>query len=180
MMYKYKGYAPLTTCLPWNGWIEETANVIGQVTLGSNVSIWFGAIVRGDTGSICIGDYTNVQAYSILEAGDAKNLEIGEFVTVEHHATLRGCAVGHHTLIGMHSIVSDYAVVGNYCLIEANTVIEPHQIIPDYSVVAGTPAKVIANVTEQHVQQIQHKAEMAYGLIENYRALEPYWFGDNE
>ncbi|ESK38094.1 hypothetical protein P256_02018 [Acinetobacter nectaris CIP 110549] len=180
MMYKYNGYVPTTACIPWDGWIEETANIIGDVHLGSKVNIWFGAIVRGDTGKVRIGHYSNVQAYSILDMGCADRLDVGQYVSIEHHVTLRGCKVGDYTLIGMHSIVSEHAVVGSYCVVEANTVIEENQIIPDYSVVAGVPAKVISNVTEKDVQKIKHKAYASFELIENYRELEPYWFNDNE
>lgn len=105
MLYKFKGHAPQAMHQPWNGWVAENATVIGQVELGQQVSIWFGAVVRADNCKIRLGDFTNIQENAVLHTDAGIEMNIGNYVTIGHQAMLHGCTVGDNSLIGINAVV---------------------------------------------------------------------------
>jgi carbonic anhydrase/acetyltransferase-like protein (isoleucine patch superfamily) len=123
--------------------------VIGDVTLGENVSVWFNAIVRGDVHSIKIGDNTNIQDGACIHCTFQKNpTVIGKNVSIAHLAVIHGCVIEDNCLIGMGALVMDKAVIGEGCLVGAGAVVTPGTVIPPRSLVVGSPAKVVRQVTE--------------------------------
>ena len=104
MLYKFKGHAPQAMHQPWNGWVAENATVIGQVELGQQVSIWFGAVVRADNCKIRLGDFTNIQENAVLHTDAGIEMNIGNYVTIGHQAMLHGCTVGDNSLIGINAV----------------------------------------------------------------------------
>ncbi|MEB3768096.1 gamma carbonic anhydrase family protein [Acinetobacter sp. MD2] len=176
MMYKFEGYAPTTTLQPWNGWIADNATVIGHVELGEKVSIWFGAVVRGDNSQIRIGNYSNIQDNAVLHTDTGLDLTIGEYVTVGHKAMLHGCQIGDNTLIGMNVVVLNRAVIGKNCIIGANTLIPEGKIIPDNAVVMGSPGKIVRSVDAEAEEQLKQCALHYAAHFQRYLSLEPYWF----
>ncbi len=130
-----------------SAWIADSAQVIGNVQLGENASVWFGVVVRGDTETISIGANTNVQDGSVLHADIGQPLLIAANVTVGHKVVLHGCSIGEGTLIGMGAIVLNGARIGKNCLIGAGALVTEGKVIPDGSLVVGSPARVVRELS---------------------------------
>jgi carbonic anhydrase/acetyltransferase-like protein (isoleucine patch superfamily) len=139
--------------------VAESADVIGSVVLKDKCSIWFNAVVRGDSDEIIIGEETNIQDGAVLHTDPGIRLILGRGVTVGHHALVHGCEVGDYTLIGMNAVVLNDAKIGKYCTIGANTLVTQGQEIPDYSVVLGSPGKVIRQIDPSKGASLKKGAE---------------------
>ena len=120
----------------------HSASVMGRVFLEKHVSVWFGAVLRGDVEDIKIGENSNIQDLSVLHADPGHPLIIGKNVTVGHKVMLHGCLIGDNSLIGINSVILNGAKIGKNCLIGANSLITEGMEIPDNSLVMGSPAKV--------------------------------------
>jgi len=158
MLYKFEGHAPKALQQPWDGWVADNATVIGQVEMGQQVSIWFGAVIRADNSKIHLGDYTNVQENAVLHTDAGIEMNVGQYVTIGHQAMLHGCTIGDNTLIGINSVILNNAVIGKNCIIGANALIPEGKVIPDNSVVMGSPGKVVKQVDEQVAAHIRFSA----------------------
>jgi carbonic anhydrase/acetyltransferase-like protein (isoleucine patch superfamily) len=123
------------------------------------VSVWFNAVIRGDTGAIIIGDESNIQDGCVLHAEAWNKLVIGRGVTVGHKAMLHGCTVGDYSLIGINAVVLDDVVIGKNCLVGANSLVKAKMVIPDGSVVMGSPAKIVRQVTEIDIKILEASAK---------------------
>ncbi|XID75370.1 gamma carbonic anhydrase family protein [Alkanindiges sp. WGS2144] len=161
MLYCLDEHCPTSTVSPWDGWIADNATVIGQVSLGQQVSIWFGAVIRADNSPIILGDFSNVQENAVLHTDAGIALNIGEYVTIGHQAMLHGCTIGDNTLIGINAVVLNHAVIGKNCIIGANALIPEGKIIPDNSIVMGSPGKVVKQAGEQ-VEQMNRLSALHY------------------
>ncbi|CAN5125214.1 gamma carbonic anhydrase family protein [soil metagenome] len=139
-------------------WIAPNAVVLGDVILEAGASIWFGAVLRGDTDTLTVGENSNIQDGSVLHADEGVPLKIGRDVTVGHKVMLHGCTIGDNTLIGIGSVVLNGAVIGKNCLIGANTLITEGKVIPDGAMVVGQPGKVVRELTEAQVTGITMSA----------------------
>lgn len=173
-LYALNGEAPT---LPADGdfWIAPDANVIGKVILGSGVSIWFGATLRGDNEPITIGDGTNVQENSVFHTDPGKPLTIGRNCTIGHKAMLHGCEIGDGTLIGMGATVLNGARIGRNCLIGAGALVTEGKEIPDNSLVMGAPGKVVRTLDAAAIAGLGHSAERYQMKMRLFRAgLQPW------
>ncbi len=133
-----------------DAFIAENASVIGEVEIGAEASVWYGAVLRGDCGHIRIGDRTNIQDLACIHmTGGLSHTEIGADVTVGHSAIVHGAIVGDGVLVGMGSVLLDGAEIGEESVIAAGTVVPPRMKVPPRSLVRGTPAKVIREVNEE-------------------------------
>ena len=128
------------------------AVVLGDVTVGAGSSIWYNAVVRGDTNRIVIGERTNVQDNAVLHVGHEHPLIIGNDVTVGHGAILHGCTIEDGVLIGMGAIVMDGAVIGAGSIVAAGALVTQNKIIPEGSLMMGNPAKFRRELTEEEKQ----------------------------
>ena len=162
-VYELDGKAP---DLGAGAWVADTAQVIGDVQLAENASVWFGAVVRGDTETIRIGRNSNIQDLSVLHADVGKPLTIGADVTVGHQVMLHGCTIGDNSLIGIGSIVLNGAKIGKNCLIGANCLITEGKEIPDNSLVMGAPGKVVREVSPEQVMILTGSA---HHYVENWK-----------
>ena len=124
-------------------WIADSADIIGNVQIGLEVSIWWRAVVRGDNEPIVIGDRTNVQDGCVLHTDPGFPMHIGKNVTIGHMCMLHGCEVGNGSLVGIGSTVLNGAKIGKNCLIGAHSLITEGKVIPDNSLVMGSPGKII-------------------------------------
>lgn len=138
--------------------MAETADVMGDITIGKGSSLWYGAVARGDMNYITIGEYTNVQDNATLHVDTNSPLEIGNYTTIGHNAVVHGCKVGSNCLIGMGAIILNDAVIGDNCIIGAGAVVTERTIIPPNSLVIGTPGKVRRKVSEEEIEIIRHNA----------------------
>ncbi|MBS9779373.1 MAG: gamma carbonic anhydrase family protein [Moraxellaceae bacterium] len=145
---------------PFNGWVANSAEVIGDVYLGQNASVWFGAVIRGDhkNAPIHIGDYSNVQENSVIHTDENIPVNIGNYVTIGHMAMLHGCEIGDNSLIGIGAVVLNGAKIGKNCIIGANSLVTENKVIPDNSLVMGSPAKVVKTLTDEQVQGLKLSA----------------------
>lgn len=176
MMYCLGDVCPTTsTQQPWDGWVADTATVIGQVVLGEKVSVWFGAVIRADNDLITIGDFSNIQENAVLHVDSGRPITIGQYVTVGHQAMLHGCTIGDNSLIGIGAVVLNGAVIGQNCIIGANALVPENKIIPDNSVVMGSPAQVVKEISPMAMQMIKLGALHYAQKIEQYKAeLRPF------
>ncbi|WP_394261217.1 gamma carbonic anhydrase family protein [Moraxella boevrei] len=159
MIYQYQDKKP-TYNAPFTGWIADSAQVIGDVVLGDNVSVWFGAIIRGDNCTIHIGDNTNIQENCVIHTDADIPVHIGKGVTVGHLAMLHGCSIGDNSLIGIGAVVLNHANIGKNCIIGANALVTEKMQIPDNSVVMGSPAKVVKTLDNERAEMLKLSAKM--------------------
>ncbi|MDB2330147.1 gamma carbonic anhydrase family protein [Alteromonas sp.] len=143
---------PLSPNIDVTSYIAPGAHVIGNVKMAAHSSVWFNAVVRGDMDCITIGPSTNIQDGSVLHTDKGVPLTLGEGVTVGHKVMLHGCTIGDYSLVGINAVVLNGAQVGKYCIIGANALITENMVIPDYSLVVGSPGKVVKTLAPEDVE----------------------------
>lgn len=142
-----------------SAWVADSAQVMGEVHIGADASVWFGTVVRGDTSSITIGEGTNVQDASVLHADMGMPLVIGRHVTVGHQVMLHGCTIGDESLIGIGAIVLNGAKIGKNCLVGAGALVTEGKEFPDGSMIIGSPARVVKQLTAEQMQGLRQSAQ---------------------
>ena len=138
--------------------VAENAVVTGRVSLAPGVSVWYGAVVRGDMSSITVGEYSNIQDGCVLHCDPGKDLVIGRHVTVGHLAMIHAKSVGDRCLIGIHSVLLSGAIVGEGSLIAACALVREDQEIPPRSIVVGVPGKVIGKTDDAFWKEAEARA----------------------
>lgn len=157
-IYEFDGFVPQLAD-PETVWLAPGSHVMGRVALGSDVSVWFNAVVRGDTEQITVGDGTNIQDGAMLHADPGAPLTIGKGCTIGHHAIVHGCTLGDNVLIGMGATVLNGAVIGNNCLVGANALVTEGKTFPDNSLIVGSPAKAVRTLTDKEVAALRGSEE---------------------
>ena len=154
--------------LPAEGrfWIAPGAHVVGQVEIGDEVGIWFGATVRGDRAPIRIGARTNVQEGAVLHADPGFPLTIGEGVTVGHRAIVHGCTVGDDSLIGMGATVMNGARIGAESVVGAGALVTEGKSFPDRSLIVGSPARAVRQLDDAALEGLRRSAQ---SYVDNWR-----------
>lgn len=142
-----------------SAWVADSAQVMGEVHMGADASVWFGTVVRGDTSSITIGEGTNVQDACVLHADLGMPLVIGRHVTVGHQVMLHGCTIGDESLIGIGAIVLNGAKIGKNCLVGAGALVTEGKEFPDGSMIIGSPARVVKQLTAEQMQGLRQSAQ---------------------
>lgn len=135
-------------------YIAPDAVVTGDVVLRNGVNIWHGAVLRGDSGTITVGEGTNIQDRCVLH----EETTLGKNCTVGHGAIVHGCTIGDNTVVGMGAIVLTGAVIGKDCIIGAGAVVTGKTAAPDGSLLLGSPAKVVKPVTPEQIEENRHNA----------------------
>ena len=162
-VYSLGGIAPRVAA---SAWIADSAQVIGDVELADDVSIWFGAVLRGDTDTMRIGRGSNIQDGSVLHADVGQPLIVGEDVTVGHKVTLHGCTIGDGSLIGIGAVLLNGAKIGKGCLVGAGALVTEGKEFADGSMVLGSPAKVVRQLTAEEMERYRSSA---HHYVENSR-----------
>jgi carbonic anhydrase/acetyltransferase-like protein (isoleucine patch superfamily) len=173
MLHTFKDIKPK---IEKNSWIAPSADVIGDVTCGENCSIWFGCVVRGDVHYISIGDRTNVQDLSMIHVTHYKNGDkstgnptiIGDDVTIGHRVMLHGCTIEDACLIGMSATILDGAVIGKESIVGASSLITSNKIFPPRSLIMGSPAKVVRELTDEEVEELYASAKRYVAFKDDY------------
>lgn len=156
-----------------SAYIAPGAHVVGNAELRENSSVWFNAVVRADMDKIVIGARSNIQDGSVLHTDAGIPLTIGEGVTVGHKVMLHGCEIGDYSLIGINAVVLNGAKIGKYCIIGANALITENMDIPDFSLVIGSPGKIIKTLDESVVPKLEASASHYCSNAQHYaNALE--------
>jgi carbonic anhydrase/acetyltransferase-like protein (isoleucine patch superfamily) len=151
-------------------WVADSAQVMGGVTLEADASVWFCATVRGDTEHIHIGEGSNIQDGSVLHADHGQPLTIGKNVTVGHMVMLHGCTIGDESLIGIGAIVLNGAKIGRNCLVGAGSLVTEGKEFPDGSMIMGTPAKVVRQLTPEQMEGLRQSARHYIENGQRYKA----------
>jgi carbonic anhydrase/acetyltransferase-like protein (isoleucine patch superfamily) len=149
-----------------SAWVAESAQVMGNVTLADDVSIWFGAVLRGDNEPLQIGPGSNIQDGSVLHSDHGKPLSIGANVTVGHMVMLHGCTIGDESLIGIGAVVLNGARIGRNCLVGAGALVTEGKEFPDGSMIIGSPAKAVRDLTPEQIEGLRKSAQ---GYVDNAR-----------
>ncbi len=168
MLKSYRGVAPIIAA---NAFIEDTAMVIGDVVIGTDSSVWFHAVVRGDVHFIRIGHRTNIQDLSVLHVTHhTYPLSLGDDITIGHHVVLHGCTIRDRVLVGMGAIIMDGALVEEDCIIGAGSLVTERTQIPSKSLVLGSPAKVKRALTSEELLWIKESASRYSQYAQHYLA----------
>lgn len=149
--------------------VAENAVVVGRVRLENNASVWYHAVLRGDNDLITVGENSNVQDLSVLHTDAGIPLTIGRNVTVGHKVMLHGCTIGDNSLIGINSVVLNGAKIGRDCLIGANSLITEGKQIPDGSLVLGSPARVVRQLTDEEKAMLLESADI---YVRNFKRFK--------
>ena len=146
MIRKFKDFTP---SIGKRVFVDEQATVIGDVSLGDDLSVWPQSVIRGDINPITIGERTNIQDGAVLHVDPNQPMFIGNDVTIGHQAMVHGKSIGDRTLIGIHAVILEGASIGKDCLIAANALVKSNAVIPDGSMVVGSPGKIIKEIDER-------------------------------
>ena len=155
-IFELEGIAP---ALAKSVWVAESAEVIGRVELHENVSIWPQVVIRGDNDLIQIGEGSNVQDSSVLHTDPGFELLIGKHVTVGHKVMLHGCQIGDGSLIGIGAVILNGAKIGKHCLVGAGALVTEGKEFPDGSMILGSPAKVVKDLTPEQIKGLYESAK---------------------
>jgi carbonic anhydrase/acetyltransferase-like protein (isoleucine patch superfamily) len=155
-LYELDGKAPQ---LGAGAWVADSAQVMGAVELGTHASVWFGAVIRGDTETIRIGANSNIQDLSVLHADIGFPLTIGDNVTVGHQVMLHGCTVGDNSLIGIQAVILNNAKIGKNSIVGAGSVVTEGKEFPDNSLIIGSPAKLVRTLDDAAATKLKLSAE---------------------
>jgi carbonic anhydrase/acetyltransferase-like protein (isoleucine patch superfamily) len=149
----------LCPVVPESAYVADNAVVVGDVRMGERSSVWFGAVLRGDSATIALGANSNVQDNSVLHADEGVPLTIGSEVTIGHQVMLHGCTVGDGSLIGIGAVVLNNARIGKNCLVGAGALVTEGKEFPDGSVIMGSPAKVVRQLTPEQMAALPRIAD---------------------
>lgn len=139
--------------------IYEGARIIGDVTLKNKVAIWYNAVVRGDIEPITIDEKSNIQDNCVLHVSENYPVKIGKNVSVGHNATIHGCTIDDNVLIGMGSIILNGAHITKNCLVGAGALVTENKTFPEGSLIIGSPAKAVRQLTKEEIEGITKNAE---------------------
>ena len=153
-----------------SAWVADSAQVMGDVLLAEDSSVWFGATLRGDTETITVGRGSNIQDGSVLHADVGYPLVVGERVTVGHMVMLHGCTIGDESLIGIGATVLNGATIGKNCLVGAGSLVTEGKVFPDGSVIMGSPARVVKQLTPEQVEGLRRSAQHYVDNARRYRS----------
>lgn len=155
-IYRFQQFSPT---IAQSTFIAETAVLIGKVSIAKGVSIWFGAVLRGDNELISIGENSNIQENSVLHTDIGCPLTVARHVTIGHSVTLHGCTIGDNSLVGMGATILNHAVIGKNSIVGAGALITEHKTFPDDALIIGNPAKMVRLLTTEEIKQLAKNAE---------------------
>ena len=142
-----------------SSYVAKEATLIGDVIVGEDASVWAGVVIRGDNEPITIGKGSNVQEGTVMHTDIGCPLTLAEDVTVGHQAMLHGCVIGEGSLIGIQAVVLNRAVIGKNCLVGAGSVVTEGKVFPDNSLILGSPAKVVKELTPEAIAALKTSAQ---------------------
>ena len=166
-LYQLDDFQPTVSA---SAWVCDSAEVIGNVTLGDNSSVWFGVVIRGDNEPITIGQSTNIQDNSVLHTDHDKPLVIGDNVTIGHQVMLHGCTIGDGSLIGIHAVVLNGAKIGKNCLVGAGSLVTEGKEFPDGSMIFGSPAQAVRQLSVQQIAALKMSAQTYVANAQRFKA----------
>jgi len=174
MIHKFKNFTPE---MGKGTWVAPSADVIGDVKIGEDCSIWFGTVIRGDVHYITIGDRTSIQDLSMVhithhkkaDRSDGSPTIIGSDVTIGHRVMLHGCTIEDACLIGMSATILDNAVIGKESIVGAGSLVTKNKKFPPRSLIMGSPAKVVRELTDAEVEELYASAKRYVSFKNEYQ-----------
>ena len=164
-------YGALTPRIHPTAYVHPAAELLGEVELAEQVSIWPTCVLRGDCGAITIGARTNLQDGTIAHAtGGVSETVVGVECTIGHRVTLHGCRIADHCLVGMSSTLLDNVVLGEWCFVAAGSLIPPGKVFEPRSFIMGSPAKRVREVNEKELEAVARAWQVYVKLAQTYRA----------
>ena len=151
-------------------WVAESAQVVGNVELAENTSVWFNVVMRGDNEMLRVGRGSNIQDGSVVHSDPGFPVSVGENVTVGHQVMLHGCSVGDGSLIGIQAVVLNGAKIGRNCMVGAGSLVTEGKEFPDGSLIMGSPAKVVRALSTEQITHLQRAAKHYVENARRYRA----------
>ena len=165
-----RGFAGIRPTIDPTAYIADNATIVGDVTVGANSSVWFGAVVRGDVFHVRIGAETSIQDNTVIHVThDRYPTLVGDRVTCGHGVVLHGCTVRDLVILGMGAIVLDQAEIGEKCIVGAGALVTPGTKIPSGHLVVGAPARVKRPLTEEELEWLENSAAHYVDLTQRYR-----------
>lgn len=155
-VYELDGVAPR---IAQTAWVADSAQVMGDVTVEADASVWFGVVARGDTDHLHIGEGSNIQDGCVLHADVGQPLVVGRHVTVGHKVMLHGCTIGDESLIGIGAVILNGAKIGKNCLVGAGALVTEGKEFADGSMILGSPAKVVRQLSAEQIEGIRRSAQ---------------------
>ncbi|GHA87739.1 gamma carbonic anhydrase family protein [Modicisalibacter luteus] len=168
-LYRLEGHAPE---IDPSAMVMDEAVLIGRIHLDREVTVWPGAVLRGDNEPITVGEGSNLQDGCVVHTDPGHPVNIGRQVTVGHLAMLHGCRIGDGVLVGMNATLLNGAEIGDHCIIGAGALITSGKRFPPRSLIVGAPAKVIRELTDDEVQSALDNSHSYVQKIDTYRSLE--------
>ncbi len=159
-----------TPSLDPSAWVADSAQVIGSVSLGVDASVWFGAVLRGDSERVTVGRGSNIQDGSVIHADSGKPTIIGDGVTVGHLVMLHGCTIGDNSLVGIGSVILNGARIGRNCLVGARALVTEGKTFPDGSLIVGSPAVAVRTLTDEQIEGLRQSARHYVENARRFRA----------
>ena len=154
--------------------VADNAALIGSVRLGDKASVWFNCVLRGDNDWLIVGERSNIQDGSVLHTDPGIELVVGKGVTVGHKVMLHGCTIGDDSLIGIGSTVLNGAQIGKHCIVGANSLVTENKAFPDGSLILGSPAKVVRELSSEEIAHIAWSADIYVDNAARFNAsLDP-------
>jgi carbonic anhydrase/acetyltransferase-like protein (isoleucine patch superfamily) len=153
-----------------SAWVADSAIVLGDVELEEDASVWFGAVLRGDTERLRVGRGSNVQDGSVLHADSGFPTSIGENVTIGHMVMLHGCTIGDGSLVGIGSVILNGARIGRHCLVGARSLVTEGKSFPDGSLIMGAPAVVVRALCAEQIEGVRRSAAHYVANAKRFRA----------
>ncbi|MCT4595016.1 MAG: gamma carbonic anhydrase family protein [Anaeromicrobium sp.] len=169
MIIPYEGHEPN---IHESCYISRNAIIVGRAILKENVNIWYGTVVRADDNYVTIGENTNIQDNSTIHISREYETIIGKDVTVGHGAIVHACTVGNNVLVGMGSIILNGAKIGDNVIIGAGSLVPPRKVIPSNTLVMGSPAKVVRELTQEDVERIKKSAQDYIHLANRHKKAD--------
>ncbi len=166
MILKFKEFYPQ---IEPSAWIAPSADLIGNIKIGENSSVWFNCVIRSDVNEVIIGKNTNIQDLSCIHTDTHTKTIIGDNVTIGHKVMLHGCSIGDNCLIGMSATVLDGAVIGEGSIVGANSLVTSGKVFPPRSLIMGSPAKVVKELTQEDVDGLINHALHYVDYKNDYR-----------
>jgi carbonic anhydrase/acetyltransferase-like protein (isoleucine patch superfamily) len=170
MMYALGDRSPLL--VGGDHFVADNATIIGSVRLHDKASVWFNCVLRGDNDWLTVGERSNIQDGCVLHTDEGIELVVGDGVTVGHKVMLHGCHIGNNSLIGIGSTVLNSAVIGDNCVVGANSLVTENKKFPDGTLIVGSPAKVVRDLSAEEIGYITMSADHYVANAARYRELK--------